>query len=61
MRRLQESGVGEAAPKPGDLMPLFVLPDETGKLVSLEELLRQGPVAITFHRGPLVPVLPDQH
>jgi peroxiredoxin len=51
VRRLQESGVGEAAPKPGDLMPLFVLPDETGALVSLDELLRQGPVAITFHRG----------
>ena len=51
VRRLRESGVGEAAPKPGDLMPPFVLPDETGQLVSLEELLRQGPVAITFHRG----------
>jgi peroxiredoxin len=51
VRRLRESGAGEAAPKPGDLMPPFVLPDETGRLVSLEELLRQGPVAITFHRG----------
>jgi peroxiredoxin len=51
VRRLRESGVGEAAPKPGDLMPPFVLPDETGQLVSLEDLLRQGPVAITFHRG----------
>ena len=49
--RLRESGVGEAAPKPGDPMPPFVLPSETGQLVSLEELLRQGPVAITFHRG----------
>ena len=51
VRRLRESGVGEAAPKPGDLMPSFVLPDETGQLVSLEELLWQGPVAVTFHRG----------
>jgi hypothetical protein len=51
VRRLRESGVGEAAPKPGDLMPPFVLPDETGQLVSLEDLLRQGPVAVTFHRG----------
>ena len=49
--RLRESGVGEAAPKPGDLMPPFVLPDETGQLISLEDLLRQGSVAITFHRG----------
>ncbi|MGC2078838.1 MAG: peroxiredoxin-like family protein [Xanthobacteraceae bacterium] len=51
VRRLRESGVGETAPKPGDLMPAFVLPDETGQLVSLEELLRRGPVAVTFHRG----------
>jgi peroxiredoxin len=51
VRRLRESGAGEAAPKAGDLMPPFVLPDETGQLVSLEELLRQGPVAVTFHRG----------
>jgi peroxiredoxin len=51
VRRLRESGAGEAAPKPGDLMPPFVLPDETGRLVSLEELLQRGPVAVTFHRG----------
>jgi peroxiredoxin len=51
VRRLRESGVGDAAPKPGDLMPPFVLPDETGQLISLEDLLRQGSVAITFHRG----------
>ena len=51
VKRLRESGAGEAAPKPGDLMPPFVLPDETGQLVSLEELLRQGAVAVTFHRG----------
>jgi hypothetical protein len=41
-------------------MPPFILPDETGQLVSLEELLRQGPVAITLHRGHWVPLLPDQ-
>ena len=51
VKRLRESGAGEAAPKPGDPMPPFVLPDETGHLVSLENLLRQGPVAVTFHRG----------
>jgi peroxiredoxin len=49
--RLRETGVGDTAPKPGDLMPPFVLPDETGRLVSLQELLRRGPVAVTFHRG----------
>jgi peroxiredoxin len=28
-----------------------VLPDETGRLVSLKDLLAQGPVVVTFHRG----------
>jgi peroxiredoxin len=32
-------------------MPPFVLPDETGQLVTLERLLESGPVAVTFHRG----------
>jgi peroxiredoxin len=49
--RLQQSGAGEAAPRVGDPMPPFILPDEGGRLVSLEGLLRNGPVAITFHRG----------
>jgi len=40
-----------AAPAPGDLMPTFALPDETGRLVSLDDLLQSGPAAITFHRG----------
>jgi peroxiredoxin len=33
------------------MMPPFLLPDETGSLVSLEDFLRKGPVALTFHRG----------
>jgi peroxiredoxin len=49
--RLKEHDVGETAPKPGDKMPSFVLPDERGQLVSLEKLLEEGPVAVTFHRG----------
>jgi peroxiredoxin len=32
-------------------MPPFLLPDEEGHLVSLDSLLKKGPVAITFHRG----------
>jgi peroxiredoxin len=51
VKRLQQSGVGQEAPKVGDMMPSFLLPDETGSLVSLEKLLRKGPVALTFHRG----------
>ncbi len=32
-------------------MPPFVLPDETGQMITLEKLLEAGPVAVTFHRG----------
>jgi peroxiredoxin len=32
-------------------MPPFHLPDEAGRIVSLEQLLSKGPVAVTFHRG----------
>jgi peroxiredoxin len=49
--RLTKSRVGQSAPAPGDPMPTFMLPDETGRLVSLNTLLRKGPVAVTFHRG----------
>ena len=31
---------GETAPKPGEIMPPFVLPDETGRLVSLERSVK---------------------
>jgi peroxiredoxin len=49
--RLKTSGAGGAAPKPGEKMPLFTLPDDAGKLVALETLLEGGPLAVTFHRG----------
>src|SRR5215471_15685243 len=49
--RLRQSGAGESAPQPGEPMPPFILPDETGHLVSLQDLTAKGPVAVTFHRG----------
>ncbi|MGZ5916708.1 MAG: peroxiredoxin-like family protein [Methyloceanibacter sp.] len=49
--RLHQAGAGTAAPAPGDEMPNFLLPDDTGHLVSLEEILQKGPVALAFHRG----------
>jgi len=49
--RLKEHKAGEGAPKPGDLMPAFILPDEAGRLMSLKDLLAHGPVVVTFHRG----------
>ena len=49
--RLSENDAGLAAPQPGEPMPPFLLPDETGRLVSLEELVSAEPVAVMFHRG----------
>ncbi len=49
--RLHENGGGENAPRPGEIMPPFMLPDETGRLVSLQSLVAQGPLAVMFFRG----------
>jgi peroxiredoxin len=49
--RLAESDAGATAPKVGEPMPAFLLPDEQGQLVRLEDLLREGPVALAFNRG----------
>jgi peroxiredoxin len=49
--RIRENGGGENAPRPGDPMPPFILPDETGRLISLQSLLVKGPVAVMFYRG----------
>jgi peroxiredoxin len=49
--RLKNHAAGSTAPKVGDPMPGFLLPDERGRLVSLAGLLRDGPVVISFQRG----------
>jgi peroxiredoxin len=51
IRRLMDSGAGAGAPRIGDPMPPFVLPDDNGCLVSLEQSIERGPIAVTFHRG----------
>lgn len=51
IRRLETANAGTSAPKIGDKMPPFNLPDQDGKLVSLDELLTQGPLVLAFHRG----------
>jgi peroxiredoxin len=51
VERLRQHGVGATAPQPGEPMPPFVLSDDAGHMVHLDQLLRQGPVAVTFHRG----------
>lgn len=49
--RIHENGGGENAPRPGDPMPPFILPDDTGRLISLNSFLEEGPVAVMFYRG----------
>jgi peroxiredoxin len=51
VQRLNENGGWENAPRVGEPMPPFMLPDASGHLVSLQDLLAQGPTAVMFHRG----------
>ena len=51
IERLRRQGAGESAPRAGEPLPPFVLPDDAGRMISLDRLLTQGPVAVTFHRG----------
>jgi peroxiredoxin len=49
--RLQECDAGATAPKVGEPMPAFLLPDDQGSLVGLEDFLANGPIALAFNRG----------
>jgi peroxiredoxin len=49
--RLQQCGSGAAAPKVGETLPSFAMPNDQGHLVTLDEILSRGPAAISFHRG----------
>ena len=49
--RINEHGGGKNAPRPGEPMPPFILPDESGRLVALPSLIDQGPVVVMFFRG----------
>ena len=49
--RLQQADVGAGAPRVGDLLPPFYLPDEKGRIVALPEMIATGPLAVVVHRG----------
>ncbi|MFT3732120.1 MAG: peroxiredoxin-like family protein [Hyphomicrobium sp.] len=49
--RLYAGEVGHDAPSVGTLMPSFMLPSRSGALVSLEDLVANGPLVISFNRG----------
>ena len=61
INRLQQSGSGATAPKIGDVMPDFVLPDDRGRLVSLEGLRERWSRGAVVSPRPLVPLLPAEH
>jgi len=45
------SGAAQKALKAGDKAPIFTLNDPDGNPVSSSDLLRQGPLVVTFYRG----------
>lgn len=45
------SGLGSAAPAVGQVPPAFVLPDDAGRQVAIEDLWAEGAVIVTFFRG----------
>jgi peroxiredoxin len=51
VERLLKSGAGAKAPKVGDRLPSFVLPDDEGRLVRLTDLVAAGPVIVSMNRG----------
>jgi peroxiredoxin len=51
IEELRASFAIEKAVEIGDLAPDFMLPGASGNSVSLADLLRQGPVVVTFYRG----------
>src|SRR5437867_12240453 len=51
LKALISSGLAHRAVEVGGKAPDFVLPDVDGNTVSSAELLRKGPLVITFYRG----------
>ena len=48
---LEATGIGEGILKAESPAPEFQLPNQNGALVSSKELLKNGPLVITFYRG----------
>ena len=52
---LVQTGIAQQSVKVGERAPDFTLPDVFGKQVALSELLKHGPVVLTFYRGEWCP------
>lgn len=51
IKEVKDSDILINAKNEGDEAPDFTLPDATGKKVHLYELLKKGPVVLTWYRG----------
>lgn len=51
LQKLSASGIVDNAPKVGDKIADFSLPNHLGNVLKLETLRKEGPVVITFYRG----------
>lgn len=49
--RLREAEAGVTAPDIDEPMPEFMLPDQDGRLVTLADILADGPAIVVFYRG----------
>ena len=50
-KALEASGLTNKAPKSGEAFPTFDLTNQNGQSRSLGDLLKQGPLVVTFYRG----------
>ena len=51
IKEVAATGIVEKAPKVGEKAGLFKLSDANGKVVKLADLLKKGPVVLTWYRG----------
>lgn len=52
---LIQTGIAQQSVKTGEQAPDFTLPDVFGNAVTLSDLLKHGPVVVTFYRGEWCP------
>jgi len=48
---LRSAGVGDLAPRVGDIVEDFALPSTSGAIVALSSLVADGPLVLSFNRG----------
>ena len=51
VQELRDSNFTAGAAKAGDTLPPFALPDAAGDIVRSDDLLKQGPLVVSFFRG----------